>query len=72
MADSIVNQQAGSNDLNPNVLVQGIFDTAKVGLTGYFSAETAKAALKAPTANTALLIGGVVVVAVLIFLVVKH
>lgn len=71
MADTIAAQQNGGNDFNVNGLMGNIFGTANTAITGYFASQAAKSALKAPPANTAIVVGGVVVVALLIFMVLK-
>lgn len=72
MADTIANQQNGGNNFDVNALTANIFGTANTAITGYFASQAAKSALKAPAGNTAIVVGGVVVIAVLIFMVVKR
>lgn len=60
------------NPFDVNNFVNDASGVVKTLGTAYFAEETAKNALKAPAANTALVVGGVVVVAVLIYLVLKH
>lgn len=69
MADTVANQQSSGNDFS-NVF-SGLVDLGKTGLTAYFADDAAKAALKAPPANTLIVVGGLVVVAIVIFMVMK-
>lgn len=66
MADTVASQNGGGGDL-----LNGLFGVANTVATGYFAEQVAKSALKAPPANTAIVVGGLVVVAVLIFVLVK-
>jgi hypothetical protein len=69
---AIVDQQSGANNLNVNTMVGGFFDLGKTALTGYFAEETAKNALHAPTSNTLVVVGGIVVIGVLLYMMFKH
>lgn len=62
------NQQSGGNDFNVNNMVTGLFGVADVVATGYFAEQTAKSALKAPPVNTAILIGGGVLVVFMVLM----
>ncbi len=60
----------------PFNLGQGLVDLADTGLKGYFTyattKETSKALAKAPAANTAIIVGGIVAIGLLIVIVIKH
>lgn len=72
MADTTVNAMGGGTAFNINSFDSGLFNLAGVVSTGYFSEQTALAALKAPSATVFILIGGVVVVALLVYMTMKH
>lgn len=73
MTDSatVVNQQNGGNDFDINKAFGEGIDLAKTGVTAYFSAQAAKAALKAPAANTGILVGGLVIGGILLVILLK-
>lgn len=59
-------QKSDSPSSTDAVIWGGIFDTAKTGIVSYFSAETAKNLAKAPPANTAIIVGGIAVLGVIV------
>lgn len=72
MADTVVSQQGGGTDLNPNLLTSEIFKTIDTGLVSYFTFQTAKAGLNSNPQNVLIIVGGLAVLGVLAYLVLKH
>jgi hypothetical protein len=50
---------------------QGLFSLGNTIATGYFASQATKNALKAPPANTAIVVGGLVAVAVVLLVAFK-
>jgi hypothetical protein len=69
--NSTADMQSSANNFDVNNMVNGIFGLGKVAVTGYFAEETAKNALQAPTSNTAIVIGGIVLVGVLLVIMLR-
>lgn len=68
MADTISSNGTSSNTFDWG---QGIFSLGSTIATGYFASQATKNALKAPPANTALVVGGVVALAVIVLIAFK-